>query len=117
MAMVDDLDRILVSEEPLVPSAGFAQRVMEVVRQSLDYVAPIGFPWWRFAAGLSLGLLCAMGSAAIMSHTVLSVSFLPDVRGAVSAVTRICEPNVLVLIISLLGTLLAVRITVESASS
>ena len=114
--MADDLDRILVDEEPLVPSAGFAQRVMEAVRQSLDYVAPLHFPWLRFAAGLSLGLLCAVISATILLYFDLTNHALPDFRSAIPTVRWIIRAEFLAAFFTLVGTLLAIRLSVESTS-
>lgn len=114
--MVDELDRILVNEEPLVPSAGFTQRVMDALRQSLDYVAPIPFPWLRFAAGLSLALLCAAISAAVLLHSNLVDRALPDLLGAIHSTGWILRADFLAAVLIVLGTLLAVRLSVESTA-
>ncbi len=47
---VDDLDRILLSEESLAPSSGFASAVMDSVREAAMEPPPLAFPWTRFAA-------------------------------------------------------------------
>ena len=52
----DDLDRILASEEPLVPSSGFAAATMERVRESAAAPPPLPFPWRRFLLGLLVTL-------------------------------------------------------------
>ena len=59
----DNLDRILKSEEELVPSSGFVAAVMERVREEAAAPAPIPFPWKRLAPGLVLaaGLLSWCG--------------------------------------------------------
>lgn len=46
------MDRILASEEPLLPSSGFAAAVMERVREEVDTPAPIPFPWKRILPGV-----------------------------------------------------------------
>ena len=61
MSDIDDLDRILLSEEPLTPSSGFAAAVMESVREVAAEPPPLAFPWARFAAG---AIACAIGAAA-----------------------------------------------------
>ena len=48
----DDLDRILSRQETIVPSSGFAARVMEAVEQEAVAPPPIPFPWRRALPGL-----------------------------------------------------------------
>jgi len=48
------IDRILVSEDALVPSSGFAAAVMERVREEAAAPAPIPFPWKRVAPGAAV---------------------------------------------------------------
>lgn len=48
----DDLDRILASEESLIPSSGFAASVMEQVHAAATAPPPLPFPWRRFLLGL-----------------------------------------------------------------
>jgi hypothetical protein len=59
----DNLDRILKSEEDLVPSSGFVAAVMERVREEAAAPAPIPFPWKRLVPGIVLaaGLLSWCG--------------------------------------------------------
>ncbi|HSS50049.1 MAG TPA: hypothetical protein VLX28_14020, partial [Thermoanaerobaculia bacterium] len=59
----DDLDRILASEEPLLPSSGFAASVMEQVRETAAAPPPLPFPWLRFLLGLAaVSALAALSS-------------------------------------------------------
>ena len=54
----EDFDRILSSEEPIVPSSGFADAVMQAVRREAAAPPPISFPWKYALPGLGLtGLL------------------------------------------------------------
>ena len=48
------VDRVLATEERLVPSSGFMAGVMERVREEAEAPAPIPFPWKRIAPGLVL---------------------------------------------------------------
>ncbi len=48
------LDRILASEEPLVPSSGFLAAVMERVQEEAGAPPPIPFPWKRALPGFVL---------------------------------------------------------------
>jgi hypothetical protein len=50
----DAMDEILATEEALVPSSGFAARVMEQVREEAVAPKPIPFPWRRAAVGVLL---------------------------------------------------------------
>ncbi len=55
----DPLDRVLSSDEALVPSAGFTARVMDAVQRVAAEPPPLAFPWGRFTAGLITILLSA----------------------------------------------------------
>lgn len=44
---MENLDRILASEESLLPSSGFVAAVMERVREEAIAPKPITFPWKR----------------------------------------------------------------------
>lgn len=62
---MDELDRILASEEPLVPSSRFAERVMEAVREA-PVAPPLPFPWRRFALGLAASVVCIASGAMLV---------------------------------------------------
>lgn len=51
----DNLDRILVKEEELIPSSGFVASVMDRIREEAIAPAPIPFPWKRIVPGIVLG--------------------------------------------------------------
>lgn len=53
-----NLDRILETEEELIPSSGFAASVMDRVRQEAAAPEPIPFPWKRVLPGM---ILAAVG--------------------------------------------------------
>jgi hypothetical protein len=48
------LDRILASEEELIPSSGFAASLMERIREEAAAPPPIPFPWKRAVPGIVL---------------------------------------------------------------
>jgi hypothetical protein len=48
------IDHILASEEPLIPSSGFLESVMERVREEAAAPPPIPFPWKRALPGVFL---------------------------------------------------------------
>jgi hypothetical protein len=51
---LDPIDRILSTDEQLVPSSGFASAVMERVRVEAAAPPPIPFPWRRALPGILL---------------------------------------------------------------
>lgn len=48
----NEIDRILATEDALVPSSGFLATVMERVREEAAAQAPISFPWKRALPGM-----------------------------------------------------------------
>lgn len=104
----DDLDRILASEEPLVPSSGFAASVLKRVREAEAAPPSLPFPWRRFLLGLlamlALGGLC--GWAAVQLH-------VPQALG--SALAALADPRLELPLIragaALAGTYFLVRLT------
>ena len=114
--MNNDLDGILASEEPLTPSVGFANRVMAAIRRARDRVAPIRFPWQRFAAGLAAGCLCTLLSGAPLLargspgvHVSGPAAWIQLTQWGYA--TAVLWPT-----IALVGSLLAVRICVDLTS-
>ncbi len=70
----DDLDRILSTEQEIIPSSGFVASVMDAVRHDAAAPPPIPFPWKRAlpglcAAGLALLSVFAAGSALFIRET------------------------------------------------
>lgn len=51
----ETIDRILASEETLLPSSGFTSAVMDRIRQEAAAPQPIPFPWRRVVPGIVLG--------------------------------------------------------------
>jgi hypothetical protein len=49
-----EIDRILATEEALIPSSGFLASVMERVQEEAAAPAPIRFPWKRAIPGILL---------------------------------------------------------------
>ncbi len=107
----EDLDRILASEEPLVPSSGFVAAVMEQVHEAAAAPPPLPFPWRRFLLGLSavfvLTGLCGWRLASLPVTEALQAGFA-------SALTALAEPRVSLALgaplASLAGTYLLVRL-------
>lgn len=51
---LDTIERILATQEELVPSSGFVSAVMERVHQESAALPPIPFPWKRAIPGIAL---------------------------------------------------------------
>jgi hypothetical protein len=86
----DDLDRILASENQIVPSSGFAASVMDAVRREAATPPPIPFPWKRALPGFVLGVVALVGlllagfamSAPATSAAAASSYSLPQLLAA-----------------------------------
>jgi hypothetical protein len=71
---MDDLDRILSSEDALEPSSGFTAAVMDAVRDAAEEPPPLTFPWLRFVIGvIACGVWAASGAALLASVNVPAV--------------------------------------------
>jgi hypothetical protein len=114
----DDLDRILASEEPLLPSSGFARVVMERVRESASAPPPLAFPWRGFVIRLSF--LSAL--AVVCGWIVATSPAAGALRAALASALAVFEdarvPLALSAIsLSLVGTYLLVRLTLSFAGA
>ena len=59
------IDRILATEEALIPSSGFLASVMERVREEAAAPAPIPFPWKRALPGMVV-VAGVLGAGAVV---------------------------------------------------
>ena len=95
----EDLDRILSTDEPLVPSSGFAASVMERAREAASAPPPLPFPWRRYVLGLlvliamsglwgwlgvRLNVMAAVGAALDNSLAAVAGLSLPLAEAAAS---------------------------------
>jgi hypothetical protein len=76
---MDDLDRILGSEDGLEASSGFVASVMGAVRGEAEERPAIPFPWGRFAVGAAACVvLAAAGTELVVrAEPVLRVVAAP----------------------------------------
>jgi hypothetical protein len=90
LADSEEFDRMLSSEDEILPSSGFAVAVMDAVRREAAAPPPIPFPWKRalpgmIVAGLVLVLALAAFIAVIvylpMTSTIPQVSTPPSSLG------------------------------------
>jgi hypothetical protein len=66
----DDFDRMLSSEEDIVPSSGFAGSVMDAVRAEAATPAPIPFPWkWAMPGLAAEALVLVSLLIAVFGHS------------------------------------------------
>lgn len=122
----DDLDRMLMEREEIVPSSGFVASVMEAVQQEAAAPAPIPFPWKWALPGLIVSVAMAIGMIARWFHSVATVrqpvrpltttfpmetlsSSLPQVHIAVSTWVAL-EWSALALLVSFAAAWLSMRL-------
>jgi hypothetical protein len=92
-----ELERILSSEEPLVPSSGFALSVMEAINEAEPRQARL--PWWRLAAGMAACVGCAASFTA----------FVSDLDPAAASALAAAAPELSLAAAVVLGTLAGLR--------
>jgi hypothetical protein len=87
----DEIDRILGSEEPIVPSSGFTASVMETIRSNAVAPEPISFPWRRAIPGVAAGAIAVavllIVAAIALMHPQAQVGSSSD-SAALGAVVR-----------------------------
>jgi hypothetical protein len=75
---LNSIDRILASEEPLIPSLGFLDSVMERVREEAAAPPPIPFPWKRALPGIFLTAgVFGWGAFELIRHGMPAVGPIP----------------------------------------
>ena len=68
MHEMDDLDRVLADDDMLVPSSGFAARVMDALRDDPAEAAPLAFPWRPFLIGVVACVIWAASAIQLMTR-------------------------------------------------
>jgi hypothetical protein len=109
--MIDEVDRILVSEDHVTPSGGLLASVMEAVRASCVEHVPIPFPWRRFTVGLVGGLACTFLTMMLLAPEFV-LHWLPGVRTWLPMPSWLCVPEIVWAALVLAGSLLIVRLSV-----
>jgi hypothetical protein len=114
----EDLDRILGSEEPLVPSAGFAASVVERALEAASAPPPLPFPWRRYL----LGLLVILAMSGICGGLAARVAGIEVLGAAVhNALAVFADPRLSLPLgeaaASLLGTYVLIRLTLGPAGA
>jgi hypothetical protein len=113
------LDRILSTEEELIPSSGFLASVMERVEDETRAPAPIRFPWKRAIPGFVLAtgvfgwggvVLVREAVSAVRTQTVMPVHLPAGLEQSFAALGWVG----LALAISLVSWVLSRRIAGES---
>ena len=109
---MDDLERILSSEQMIDPTPGFTGRVMEAIRREAETPPALASPWLRAGiGGAAVALL--LGGAIVALPQLPQPGWLPAAAGAVDIGSRILiklgAPVIVALLISLVSTKLALR--------
>jgi hypothetical protein len=73
----DELDRILLSEQSLLPSSGFASSVMDAIAKEAATPAPIPFPWKRVLPGFAALLVGIFFLFRLLSETLAGIASQP----------------------------------------
>jgi hypothetical protein len=74
----EDMDRILSSNDEILPSSGFAVSVMDAVRREAAAPPPIPFPWKRALPGVVAG----------------AIALLLVLRASISAILRLTRESI-----------------------
>ncbi|WP_263350947.1 hypothetical protein [Acidicapsa acidisoli] len=77
MNQQDNLDKILLTQDTLLPSSGFAQSVLDAIQQESAAPAPLPFPWKFALPGLAL-LFIACVAGLWFLYTALRTTSLPS---------------------------------------
>jgi hypothetical protein len=77
----EKIDKILASEEELIPSSGFLSSVMERIHEEAAAPEPFPFPWKRAVPGMVLvGVVFGGGVVELVRHGIpaggVSLAFL-----------------------------------------
>jgi hypothetical protein len=80
---LDQLDHVLVQEDALQPSSGFAASVMASIQEQAAAPAPIPFPWKRAVPGIlalvvAFAILARLAGAVLRNNSQGSADFLPQ---------------------------------------
>jgi len=116
---VDAINRILATEEELIPSSGFLAAAMERVRDAAAMPAPIPFPWMRALPGIVLAAAVLGWLGFELVQTCLAAAPKPAVlqMQLTAATVRALEPAgwvTLALVVTMLSWLLARRLAGRS---
>lgn len=111
---LDDLDRILSSEEPIAPSSSFVEDVMSRIQAETKTHSQLPFPWILFAsAALCLAILIGLIFSAHSYQSALN-SLSNAITGWLIRPANAALRNVLLsAFASLLGTMLLVRLSLR----
>ena len=114
----EDLDRILSSEEHVIPSAGFVTSVMTRIHQETSIPPQIPFPWRRFSLSAILLSLIAGWFATTEASGQLQISLG---QGLTTCFRAFADPDlqtaVLSVSLSLAGSVVLLWITFRLAGA
>ena len=118
-ADLSKIDRILATEQDLVPSSGFLASVMERVQDEARATAPIPFPWKRAIPGIVLAAgVFGWGGIELFRQAIPAIHALSWTEPQISiSVGRPIEQAgwvTLALVISVISWLISRRIAGQS---
>jgi hypothetical protein len=122
LAENEEVDRMLSSEDEILPSSGFAVAVMDAVRREAAAPPPIPFPWKRALPGMIVaGLVFVLALAAFiavivyvpMKSTIPLVSTPPSSLGSLglhAGIESATKWTVLALLLSFISVKLSMSL-------
>lgn len=82
----ETIDRMLASEEELIPSSGFAASIMDRIREEVVAPPPLSFPWKRAVPGIVLAAgVFGWGAVELSRHAIAAVHTAPTLPTHLSA--------------------------------
>lgn len=90
MTELNTIERILASEEALVPSSGFVSAVMERVQQESVALPPIPFPWKRAIPGIALAAgVFGWGAFEMLRHASAMAVAPVSIQASAAAISSL----------------------------
>jgi hypothetical protein len=119
----EEMDRMLLREDEILPSAGFTSSVMDAVWREAKAPAPIPFPWKRALPGM---IVAAVVLVVILGAGIAAVAYFgtvagPQVEAAVPSsslfLTSALQPGlqnaVLWIVLALVTALVSVKVSMR----
>jgi hypothetical protein len=108
----DDIDRVLSSDDSIVPSSGFAASVMEAVRRDAETPPPIPFPWKRALPGL---IYCLGALVTLLIMGLSRPGGGPELSNRLARILEVAKDAglgwiVVALVVSLVSVVVSMRV-------
>lgn len=120
MKLDDDLDRILSRDGGIVPSSGFANSVMDAVRQEASAPPAIPFPWKLVLPGVIFAVVAFVSAVTLGFNQLVAFITVPPVPAVQkwldSAVQSPLIPELGWILLAVLLTLLSMDLSMRLVS-